>query len=135
MSMGTDSDTRLDSAPQDATRKVVVNRCHGGFSLSRAAFLRLRAMGNAHALAEPDFGELYSDGSGPRKSYGGSFDDHFCSDIPRDDPQLIEVVEDMGDAANGMCARLDVTEIPADVSWQIEEYDGLEWIAESHRTW
>ncbi len=25
--------------------------------------------------------------------------------------------------------------IPDDVKWQIEEYDGLEWIAEKHRTW
>jgi hypothetical protein len=26
-------------------------------------------------------------------------------------------------------------DIPDDVKWQIEEYDGNEWIAESHRTW
>ena len=26
-------------------------------------------------------------------------------------------------------------EIPDDVEWQIEEYDGSEWIAEKHRIW
>ena len=25
--------------------------------------------------------------------------------------------------------------IPDDVEWQIEEYDGMEWVAEAHRTW
>lgn len=30
---------------------------------------------------------------------------------------------------------LKVVSIPADVEWQIEEYDGAEWIAEKHRTW
>lgn len=116
-------------------QKIVTNRCHGGFSLSRAAFLRLRDMGNQAALNEPDFGELFNDGSGPRKSYGSKFDDHFCSDVARDDPQLLQVIEEMGDAANGMCAALSITEIPDGVEWQIEEYDGLEWVAEKHRTW
>jgi hypothetical protein len=26
-------------------------------------------------------------------------------------------------------------EIPGDVSWHIGEYDGVEWVAEDHRTW
>jgi hypothetical protein len=28
-----------------------------------------------------------------------------------------------------------IVEVPADVDWYIEEYDGLEWVAEKHRTW
>jgi hypothetical protein len=28
-----------------------------------------------------------------------------------------------------------VVRIPADVDWVLQEYDGLEWIAERHRTW
>jgi hypothetical protein len=28
-----------------------------------------------------------------------------------------------------------VVEIPDDVNWQVEEYDGMEHIAEKHRTW
>jgi hypothetical protein len=28
-----------------------------------------------------------------------------------------------------------VIEIPDDVEWEVEEYDGLEWVAEKHRTW
>jgi hypothetical protein len=26
-------------------------------------------------------------------------------------------------------------DIPDDVKWEIEEYDGNEWVAEVHRTW
>jgi hypothetical protein len=28
-----------------------------------------------------------------------------------------------------------VVEIPDGVEWEIAEYDGLEWVAEKHRTW
>ena len=55
--------------------------------------------------------------------------------IERDDPGLVKVVETLGGAANGMCAELRIVEIPTDVDWQIEEYDGMEHIAEKHRTW
>ena len=56
-------------------------------------------------------------------------------DIPRDDPALVQVVEEMGAVANGRYADLAVVEIPDNVAWQIEESDGLEHIAEKHRTW
>ena len=36
----------------------------------------------------------------------------------------------MGVEANGDHAKLKIVEIPADVEWQIDEYDGTEWIAE-----
>ena len=28
-----------------------------------------------------------------------------------------------------------MTKIPDDVEWYVEEYDGIEWVAEVHRTW
>lgn len=56
-------------------------------------------------------------------------------DIERDDPDLVAVVEELGDRANGNHAKLRVVEIPADVAWEIDEYDGLERVAEVHRTW
>ena len=60
-------------------------------------------------------------------------------DIPRNDPKLIQVVEELGGehrkGASGRCAELVIVEIPDDVEWEIEEYDGNEWIAEKHRTW
>lgn len=56
-------------------------------------------------------------------------------DVPRDDPDLIAVVEELGRAADGRHANLEIVEIPDGVEWQIEEYDGLEHVAEKHRVW
>lgn len=110
--------------------KVVINGCYGGFSLSRKALHQLRELGNEHALADVDWGEKYSDGSVNSYHYNG-----FLRSIPRDDPQLVQVVEEMGADANGSCADLVVIEIPDGISWHVEEYDGNEHIAEDHRTW
>jgi len=30
---------------------------------------------------------------------------------------------------------LKVVEIPDDVEWNVQEYDGNEWVAEKHRIW
>lgn len=56
-------------------------------------------------------------------------------DIPRTDPDLIRVIGEMRDKANSRHSTLKIVEIPDDVEWRIEEYDGAEWIAEKHRTW
>ena len=56
-------------------------------------------------------------------------------DVPRDDPALVATVESLGKASWGNYANLAVVEIPDDVLWHIAEYDGLEHVAENHRTW
>lgn len=48
--------------------------------------------------------------------------------IKRDHPELIRVIEEMGDAANGMCASLAIVEIPDGIDYEISEYDGNEQI-------
>ncbi len=55
--------------------------------------------------------------------------------LERHDPLLIECIETLGEKANGFCASLKIVEIPEDVHYVIEEYDGVEHIAEKHRTW
>ena len=115
----------------ESKQEIVINSKFGGFSLSRDAFLELRKLGCETALNEPDNGEKYDDGS----VRTNIFSDHFCSEISRDDPFLIQVVKKLGDKANGMCAKLKIVEIPKNVEWVIEEYDGIEWVSEKHRTW
>ena len=58
---------------------------------------------------------------------------HFIDD--RSDVDLVAVVQELGSAANGDHAKLVIVEIPDDVKWHISEYDGMEWVAENHRTW
>jgi hypothetical protein len=49
---------------------------------------------------------------------------------------LIAVIEEMGVAeASGKYAELKIVEVPDDVKWHIDEYDGIEHVAENHRTW
>ena len=92
--------------------KVVINNCYGGFGLSDAGIARYTELADLVIT--------------------GNFYDR---DIPRDDAALIQVVQELGDGANGYCADLKIVEIPNDVDWYIEEYDGTEWVAERHRTW
>ncbi len=86
-------------------KKIVINRCFGGFSLSEEAEKLIGA-----------------------KSY-------MDYDEDRENPKLIEVVEKLGAAANGACANLRIVEIPEDVEYTIEEYDGIESVHEKHRSW
>lgn len=55
--------------------------------------------------------------------------------IDRTDPKLIQVIEELGDAANGKHAKLAIVEIPDGVEYDIDEYDGQESIHEVHRSW
>ena len=91
--------------------KIVINACHGGFGISAKAESKYRELAG---ITDPDFHSLY---------------------IPRDDEHLIAVVELMGTEANTRFSKLKIVEIPDDVNWCIEEYDGSEWVAERHRTW
>lgn len=56
-------------------------------------------------------------------------------DLGRDDPDLVAIVEEDAEKVSGPHARLQVVEIPSDAEWEIAEYDGLEHVAEKHRTW
>ena len=55
--------------------------------------------------------------------------------IDRDDPMLVKAVEELGDKANYQFSELKVVEIPDGIDWSIEEYDGMEHVAEAHQTW
>ena len=55
--------------------------------------------------------------------------------IDRADPSLVQAVEELGEDSWGSYAELKVVEIPSDIEWEINEYDGREWVAEKHRTW
>ena len=92
--------------------KVVINTCHGGFSLSKEA---VDYIWNKYHKTIDEY-SLYESAD-------------------RSDPALIDAVETLGEKADGGFAELKIVEVPDDVKWHIEEYDGKEWVAEDHRTW
>ena len=93
-------------------KKIVINKCHGGFGLTDAAMFRY-----AEIKKIKDLTTLH------------------IYDLCRDDPVLVQVVEELGEESFDRYADLKIVEIPEDVDWYIEEYDGLEHVAERHRTW
>ena len=110
--------------------KIVINACYGGYSLSEKAMLLLIKKGHLEAK------EYYEELQPHKKKNGWDINYHFLSDEQRANPLLVEVVEELGSgAASGSYANLKVVEIPDDVLWHIEEYDGAEHVAENHRTW
>jgi len=89
--------------------KIVINCRFGGFGLSEEALLELRERKGNQNLSDWE--------------------------IARDDAVLVDIVERMGADANGPFSELKIVDVPDDVNWYIEEYDGCEWVAERHRTW
>ena len=112
--------------------KVVINACFGGFCLSEKAMKRLIELVNDPKLKKELEEHYTTRWAGRPKPF---MLDSFDPKIPRNHPALVQVVEELGKEANGMFAELKVVEIPDDVEWEIEEYDGVEWVAEKHRVW
>lgn len=132
--------------------KVVINACFGGFGLSAESVKWLIA--KKSPLIKTYTEDEYGAGSFPSehlKDVGGGFKAGFVEGVLRKDgivytarigedegrahPDLIAVIEALGDAASGSFSRLRVVEVPDGVDYTIEEYDGNEHIAEKHRTW
>lgn len=101
--------------------KIVFNARYGGFSLSRKAVELARELsGNPNWGGPCIIGDKYDDRFIVERDYG------YIQDIPRTDPFLVQVVEQLGEAANGMHARLRIADVPAGTKYIIKEYDGNE---------
>jgi hypothetical protein len=141
--------------------KIVINSCYGGFGLSpdgAVAFYKRKGI-KAYCFKDDHstdydnrkylpldkedkkegflFFTIFSVPNPNEVDKKELWDKYHLSnyDIKRDDQDLVAVVESLKKKANGACANLTVVEIPDDVSWSIQEYDGNEWVAEEHRTW
>lgn len=144
--------------------KVVVNRCYGGFDLSVKAikrYLELKALPcyfykqtkfkfndgvNEHKvlnsyedcelpvyISTKYFGEVINIDKISSEDYREHF--FYSDNVKRNDPVLIQVIEELGSEADSEYSNLEIVEIPDDVDFEISEYDGVERIHEKHRTW
>ena len=109
--------------------KIVINADFGGFGLSDKAMREYVKRKGLNLVEEgPDkYGFIY---------FKNGNDYFLDTDIERNDPILVEVVEALtSEKASSRFASLKVVEIPDGVEWELKEYDGMEHIAEVHRTW
>lgn len=140
--------------------KVVVNRCFGGFGLSDKAIEMIMKRKGLDCFRYKQ--TKYNFGNGVKEyTRCDSFEDdiigdyyltkdlgekinkipneyfwYYNSKLERTDSDLIAVVEELGEElASGRFAELEVVEIPDDVNWEIDNYDGVETIHEIHRSW
>lgn len=112
--------------------KVVINTCYGGFGLSEEAFERyLEIKGIEYEKKMDKYRNEYF-----HKGHVGNWAYHlYDKTIERNDPALVQVVEEFGDRVNDHYSELKVVEIPDDVDWVVEEYDGSEYVREVSRKW
>jgi hypothetical protein len=134
--------------------KIVINKCYGGFGLSPLAFKRLAKLqgkqvyfyvpiddsddyfkvNNIDDIKDSIYFYPVTKDLGHIASENDVFN-YIFKTPERNDSLLVRVIEELGDKANGEYAELKIVEIPDDVDWIIEEYDGVEWVSERHRTW
>lgn len=140
--------------------KIVINRCYGGFGLSAEAIkMYLKKKGkecyfyiktkykHTHGfdeykkvtdVSDSIFYSVVTEDLGKTTETLAKIDGIYFSEyeIERTDKDLISVVEELGvEKASGKHASLEVVEIPDDIQYEIEEYDGIESIHEVHRRW
>ena len=110
--------------------KIAINTCYGGFGLSDRAIERYAELAGLDLVKHED-----DAGWGSHFYHRGTNEFFSAYNFDRTDPILIKTIEELGTVADGFCAQLKVVDVPDGVDWQIDEYDGIEWVAEKHRTW
>ena len=139
--------------------KIAINKCYGGFSLSDKAIEMIMKRKGLKCYRYKQTKFCYSDGVDEYtriddnelepnsfmnystidlgKTIGNIPDENYWyyRDLERTDEDLISVIEELGNEASGEYGSVKVIEIPDDVDWEIDDYDGIEAIHEKHRVW
>lgn len=98
-------------------KEFIVNKCHGGFGLSKAAVDRLLELGYKPPQKVED----------AVKAYGEHQRDYWiASNIDRSDPLLVQVVRELQEKASADYASLSIVEFTTHYS--VEGRDGYERI-------
>lgn len=120
--------------------KIVYNACYGGFGLSHEAVMRYAEIkGITLYVNEDTFARSYF--LCPVEEYeriiAEDDTDEFdrlnelyfsVRNIERTDPILVEVVEELGEAASDRFAELCIYNVSPGTLYRIDEYDGMETV-------
>jgi hypothetical protein len=132
--------------------KVILNKCYGGFGISREGYelycMKKGLTPNFYINDVPNYLIKKKDCDNLSfycflKDYGDriletevDWKTHlYLNTSYRDDPILIEVVEELGEKASGRFANLEVVDIPDDMDYVIDNYDGIETLHANVPTW
>lgn len=136
--------------------KIAINRCYGGFQLSNKAIeMLMKRKGlecyryiwdykdeKYHKLSSFETEDTYlaidysiADLGDCVENIPDEYYWYYRSEIERTDKDLIEVIEELGEEVNGSCGDIRIIEIPDNVDWEINDYDGIETVHEKHRSW
>ena len=137
-------------------KKVILNKCFGGFDVSKEAYmLYAKKKGLTLHLYESKlinknfiykkvdndsslFRHYFTKDMGNNVEISNEEYEKYClylNDGHREDPVLIQVVEELGEKASGRFGDLKVVEIPDDLEYVIDEYDGIETLHEKVQEW
>lgn len=136
-------------------KKVILNKCFGGFGVSKEAYelyAKKKGIDVFHYTQKNLKNEIYTYATDDNRS----FDFHFTKDFGdnvyisnedfkkyflnldenfREDKTLIEVVEELGEKANTFYSNLKIVEIPDDLDYVIDNYDGIETLHQKVQEW
>ena len=130
--------------------KIILNKCYGGFDVSDKAY---ELYAEKKGISLYCYWDNYKNGKMQKgsglvtyyftKDFGDSVEKDkidwsaylYLDSEHRDDPILIEVVEELGKKASGSCGNLVVVEIPDGMDYVIDDYDGIETLHENVRVW
>lgn len=119
-------------------KKIVINKCFGGFGLADWAFEEWANRSGYKFVKELDteFKKRYNFEQYDVYVITDEDEEISSGGIDREDSVLIEMIEEFGsDDVSGNYSELKIVSIPADVEYNIHEYDGLESVHEKHRVW
>jgi hypothetical protein len=131
-------------------KKIAYNACYGGFSLSLEAqkmyaelkgvklyfyeqtefswkegkdkYRKTKDLEKSSFSVDASIKDLGDEIEGIPKEYYA----YYARPEDRKDPDLIKVIETLGEKANGDCANLKIEILDDNVQWRIDKYDGME---------
>jgi hypothetical protein len=112
---------------------INIDECEGSilwvaFSANNPNELLGHCNNNWFSISEEERAKYNEDYNAIKLDYG--------RESSREDPDIVAVFKELGsEKFSGQYSKIEITEIPADVEYEIDEYDGMEHVQEVARKW